>query len=60
MGMRKDLESKTKTKCGQREAKSAVDFAFPSAQERLMPYEAGTPRRYQVVTGTGDELIAWF
>ena len=56
MATRKDRKSKTESPPKRGKSKLAVDYAFPSEQERLPLHIPGT---YQVAMGTGEETVAW-
>ena len=56
MATRKNWESKTGPRPTGRKSKAAVDYAFPSEQERLPLH---IPGAYQVATGTGEEIVTW-
>lgn len=59
MATRKDRDSKTKPKSKSMGPNLAVDCESISAQERLPPYDEHAPFGYQVVAGTGEEIVAW-
>ena len=56
MATRKNREFKTAPRPKERKSKAAVDYAFPSEQERLPLHIPGT---YQVAMGTDEEMVAW-
>jgi len=56
MATRKNRKTETSPRPKERKSKAAVDYAFPSKQERLPPHISGA---YQVAMGTREEILAW-
>jgi hypothetical protein len=56
MATRKNRKSRTGPRPKEMQSKAAVDYAFPSEQERLPLH---IPGAHQVAMGTRDEIVSW-